>query len=515
MNSLHGAVAKPYEFDREALRIAIETAAEDPIWFRREVLGVTDDLQDEWQDELLEAVLDIFRKRNGQPTKYNHQGLNRISIRSGHGVGKTTGCAEVMHLIGFISRCQIICTATKYKQVTTRLWPRFRMLRATAIDEYQYLMDVSAEKIVWADDPDWYAEPETAAQGENLQGFHPNAPGDVAVVIVDEASGLKQVIFEVLQGALSSGDVILILIGNPTQNQGEFFESHTKPAVASMYYRMHITPERSKHVSKRWVEQMAQRYRVDSPVYKVRVAGEFAETAEFQLISHTWIMAAHDREPVNDGSLPRLRIAVDVADGGVDESVFKAARLFDTHTVFLKQLRRSFPSSESPVLCADEAERLFVALGGRKDEDDFVVDSIGVGAGTAGILMSRGYRVVCYKGGESSDDATQWRNRRTQSYLCLRNAFRDGTVSYAEGYASEQDIDDEIDQLCAIRTKPGTEKLEDLETKKELVDRTNKSPDLADSDAMIFATQMPNQPSTMLMGSVIAIGSMESSHANQ
>lgn len=494
-----------------AIREAVRRSREDPKWFVRTILR--NDRNDPWHDELLEAVWDFFRKREGKPTKVNHEGKNRFSIRSGHGVGKTTGVAELMHALNFTRCCQIICTATKFEQVTTRLWPRFRMLRAGAIDEYQHIMDVTGEKIIWADDPDWCAIPQTATQPENLQGFHPNGPDDYVVFIVDEASGIKQELFPVIEGTLSSGRGILILIGNPTQNQGEFHDSHCKPKVRDLYYTIHVKPENSTHMSAKWVGQMKQRYGENSPIYKIRVAGEFAENSERQLLSLTWLMAALDRVPVDDGSLSKLRIAVDVADGGADETVLDAARMYDTHTHFVKLERHSFPASESPILAADRAEQLFLELKGRKDEDEFVVDSLGVGAGTAGTLMQRGYRVITYKGGEGSDDSDQWKNRRTQSYLVCRDEFRLGRVSFAEDYASQQDVDDMLEQLCWIKTKPGVEKLEELETKQELIRRTLKSPDLADTKAMMYATQLPNTPSSMLLGTLIPIGTMESANA--
>ncbi len=53
------------------------------------------------------------------------------------------------------------------------------------------------------------------------------------------------------------------------------------------------------------------------------------------------------------------------------------------------------------------------------------------------------------------------------------------------------DWEDFMAQLCSIRRKAGTERVEDLETKAELLKRIAKSPDMADSWAMLFATQRP------------------------
>ncbi len=52
-------------------------------------------------------------------------------------------------------------------------------------------------------------------------------------------------------------------------------------------------------------------------------------------------------------------------------------------------------------------------------------------------------------------------------------------------------MDDLDAQLCSIKRKPGMEKIEDLLTKKEMVDQGIISPDRADSCAMLKATQAP------------------------
>jgi hypothetical protein len=494
----------------DPITLAVRRAKRDPRWFRKNILLLDND---PWQDEMLEAFVDIFRFQANEPTKVNHEGLRRFSVRSGHGPGKTTVVAQIMHLCAFIRKSQIICTATKFKQVTTRLWPTFRTILNGAIDEYRELIQTKQHKIIWAGDPDWYATPETATHPENLQGYHPLAANNFLLFNVDEASGIKQDIFPVIMGTLSKPNAALFMIGNPTQNQGEFYESHNKPGVKKFYYTRHVLPEESSHMDKQWYNEGLDRYGANSPIFLVRYRGEFAENADNQLIPLAWLLAAIEREPVNDGSLARLRVVVDVADGGVDETVIDAAKMYDTHTTFIKQERHSFPASESPILAADKAEQMFLDLGGRKTEDDFVVDALGVGAGTAGTLLARGYRVVCYKGGESSSNPALWRNRRVQSYMVLRDELAAGRVSFADGYASEQDMDDMMAQVCWIRSKPGIERVEDLETKQELVRDSGKSPDLADTKAMMFATQIPSTGSVQLTGSAISSGESEAAHA--
>jgi len=153
----------------------------------------------------------------------------------------------------------------------------------------------------------------------------------------------------------------------------------------------------------------------------------------------------------------------------------------------------SFKPSVAVIESADAAERMFLEWGGRKDQDDLVVDSLGVGAGTAGTLIKRGYRVVQYKGGAAAANSLKWRNRRVQTYIALRDAFRDATVVIHPQAVQDDLAWDEFEaQLTSVKTKPGTEKLEDLVTKEDMKRDGLKSPDRADSLAMQFATIAPN-----------------------
>lgn len=487
--------------------VSLRRARIDPVWFAEEKLRLSGDkfYLDEWQKELLESVADVYRAKIGQPTKVNKGGKNQITIRAMHGPGKTFGTAAIMHWFNYCFEGRIVCTAPKEKQLHTRLWPAFRRILNRASDDYKASTNILVEKtqITWGGNPDRCAVAETASQPENLAGYH----DDYLLFLVDEASGVSEEMFPVIEGAISTGTlVILILIGNPTKNQGTFYDSHCRPKVAQHYHQIHVDLTKTTRVNREWVTRLEDKYGRNSPVVKVRCYGEFADTEEAQLLSLAWLTEALEREAQSDGTRPRLRITVDVADGGADESIITVARIGDYNVEVVEQRAFSFPSSEAPVLTAEEAAKAFDEYGGSAaNGDDIVVDSLGVGAGTAGTLIKMGYPVVTYKGGEGSDDDSQWRNRRTQSYMCFRDAARDGTIAFGEKMA--EDWDDFAAQCCSIKTVPGTERLEELETKKSMTRRGVKSPDRADGVAMIYATQAPHQP--VLLG-VAAVGDMES-----
>ena len=478
-------------------------ARRDPVWFAENILrlrqlpgekSLDEDpgnswSLDEWQKEMLMAVGDCSRRYLGLKPKLNAIS-NMISVAACQGPGKTFGAAMIVHWFGFCYQGLQVCTAPKLQQVTTRLFREFEKIRQRATPGYAELMHVQATTIRWLNQPTWYAIAETGATPESLQGFHDK----YLLVIVDEASGVPEPMFAVMHGTMSAGALVIgLLIGNPTRAQGTFADSHRRADLAKDFYRMHVSYQNSKRVKASWVDYMRRQYGEKSPVFKVRCLGEFSTSSVGQLISLEWIAAARNREidlRVGDGSLPRLRVSVDCAAGGADETICCGVLRFDTLRVGLRMTRHSFPLVSASKDTADAAEKLFYALNGRKGIDDFVVDSLGVGVGAVGELVSRGHAVVAYQGGGASDDTVRWRNRRVQSYIGLRNDLRDNALTFNDGFLEPLDWNDCEGQLCSIQSTTN-ERAEDLVSKEELQKQGLPSPDMADALAMQYATTAP------------------------
>lgn len=480
---------EPVKFAKTILRLDILPDEPRPgtLRYRRS----NDWSMDEWQCELLESVADVERKRLGIPTRYNHEGKPQITVRACQGPGKTFGIALLAHIWGFAYDPLVIpVIAPKKEHVKTRFFGEFRRIAGRAIPGYLQLlnMQIGAERVAWGDDPvNHFLIAETGVQPENIQGLRrPNM-----LTLVDESSGVHERLFPVIEGnTFGAENFVTVLIGNPTRNTGTFADSHLKERLACDYYRMHVGPDKSKRIPPESIERMIRKYGKDSPVVKVRCFGEFAADDANQIIALAWIADALLREFTTDGSLPRLRVSVDAADGGDDETVVTIARHFDSHTRILKQKTFSFALERAQIDGADAAEAMFKAFGGDKKLDDFVVDAAGVGTGMAGELYDRGYRVIRYKGGETSDNSEKWKNRRTQSYLVARDAFRDGLISFEPD--AVDDVEELEAQLCSVKRKvTGDDRIEELVTREDMRREGIKSPDRADSLVMQFATQAP------------------------
>lgn len=472
--------------EMQVMREVVRRSTEDPDWFCNNVLQQPNDV---WQTEMLRAVADLDRARMGLPTFHNHELKNRFTIRAFHGPGKTHFIAKLMHWWNFTRKGRIVATAPKEKQLTTRLWPEFRKVKGRATEAYQPFTKIDKTAITWFNDPDWVAHAETASNADNLAGHH----DEWLLYLVDEASGVSEDMFPAIEGTLSTTGAVLVMIGNPVRTTGEFYNSHNKPKTMDLYYRKGIDHSETTRIDPKWVESMIAKYGLQSPIVQSRVFGHFVDTEANQLLATQWVVDALERDPIDDGSHPKLRVTVDVADGGLDSTIVSVCHLYDSYRLFKKQHKFNFPAAVAPVKAAQAAQRIFEAemATGQFYDGDLVVDSVGVGAGTAGTLALAGLPVIRYMGGAASDDTSLWRNRRTQSYLCYRDDLRDGKVVFADDYFDEDDEDDFLAQHASIKSIPGTERVEEIEPKERMKARGVKSPDMADAPAMSYATQAP------------------------
>lgn len=469
----------------------------DPVWFFKMVFKIELDI---WQKEAFEAMADVIRDfynkkaiANNQPPtytlKYNKEAKTKFTIRAMHGPGKTFFAAAAIIWFHTAFKAFSPATAPTIKQLKNRLWPNIRKIQAMGDDFWRKSFEVMATEVIFHKDPNWKCVAETGATPENMQGYH-----DLFMLIVcDEASGIDEEMFPVIEGALSTGKIVLLLlIGNPTKNIGTFADSHLKLKVSKYYHKIHVNLAKTTRVNPDWVKEMGEKYGIDSPVYKVRCLGDFAAEDENQLFSLSWLEEARIRSHKPDGSIPRQRLSVDVSDGGSNFTVITQTIRYQSFTFYKRQTQHSYPGGRAVTMACDEVERIWYENKMNKaNGDDIVVDSLGVGAGVTSELIARGLPVVRYMGGAASDNINEWRNRRVQSYMVLRDSYREGRIVVADDFVAENEWDDLDAQLCSIKRKPGMEKIEDLLTKQEMIDKGIVSPDRADSMAMQSATQAP------------------------
>lgn len=278
----------------------------EPEFFHREVLGY-----EPWEKQL-EISRSIRDHRN-------------TAIRSNNGSGKTYHMAReaLRFLYAYGPNAVVINTAPTWTQVENQFWRNLR----DAYQKARYPLGGNLLKTKLDIDETWYAIglANDEHRMEAFQGWHAEA----MLVVFDEASGISPKIYEAALGAMAGGHVVrFVLIGNPTQNSGPFYDAFKDPTFNKIHISAFDTPNVQARqqvvpglVTWEFVEEVREKYGEDSDIYRVRVLGQFPKHATDTLISIDLVESAFnaDRELQNQDD---ERIGLDPARFGDDDSAF-------------------------------------------------------------------------------------------------------------------------------------------------------------------------------------------------
>jgi len=431
---------------------------ENPVQFVEEALGV--DSMASWQRDVLEAI-----------PKHDY-----LAIRSGHGVGKST-------LVSWITLWRLICFSKAKTLITANTQPQLRDVISTEIRSWsgalpaglKDMLDLSSERGARGQDPEnnFYAL-RTASKEvpESLQGFH----SDHLTIIVDEASGVADPIYELLEGTMTGEDQKMILVGNPTRINNYFYHCFHKwrsdwwtRKVSSL----EVTGEGHKWAegAKRVAERYEGRYGADSSTYKIRILGEFSDQDDQAVIPLRWVEDAVTRtvDPTGDTIW-----GVDVARYGDDRSALAKRK----GNVLLEPIRswKGKNTAQTADIIAGEWDRTPV----HERPVWICVDVIGIGSGVVDFLRRDGFPVKAVNVAEKALRDKEFVRRRDELWWLGREWFE------------EQDCHiPEDDQLIEELTAPIYEhdaRIQ-VEKKKDIKLRVGKSPDLADAFLATFAAR--------------------------
>lgn len=415
---------------------------------------------EKWQGQLLK---DVGRaKREGQ---------RRFAVRSGHGSGKSTTQAWLILWFCLFHRdLKVPVTANSQDQLRDVLWSEIAKWHRELPKFLKDMVEVSAERVfVKADPESSFAVARTARpeRPEALQGFH----AATLAFVIEEASGIDDVIFETAGGSLSSDNSWVFLFGNPTRTSGYFHRAFHENRAAWRTY--HISCHDSSRVAPTYARDMAQEYGLDSNVYRVRVLGEFPLTEDDSVMSLGLVEAAIDREvqPIDVSTVWGL----DVARFGDDTTCLAKRRgnivlepLIEWKKVDLMQTtgRVYREYSETPI------EKRPAAIN---------VDVIGLGAGVVDRLRELGLPVRGINVGESpAIDPARYMRLRDELWFRCRDWFDTRAVSMPKDQAL-------IGELVSPKYKIESSGKIKVESKDDMKKRGVKSPNRADALCLTFA----------------------------
>jgi phage terminase large subunit len=425
-----------------------------PAMFAQEVLGANPTDQ-QW--ELSRAIVD---KR-------------RVTIRSGHGTGKSASlCWSILWFMSCYYPCKIPCTAPTAHQLSDVLFAELSKWLSAMKNNAPALaveFEFTSGKLYLKSNPlESFAVARTARpeQPEALQGFH----SDNILFIIDEASGVSEKVFQVAEGALSGAGAYVIMCANPTREDGYFYDSHHK--MRSSWACLHWDSSKSPNVSQQYVDTMRQKYGEESPIFQVRVKGNFTSALDGVIPLHL-CESAIDREVAPIKTAPVIW-GLDVARYG-DDSTALAKR---KGNILLEPTKEWFGLDTMQVcgMIATEYTNAF------EKPQVINVDTCGLGAGVFDRLRELNYPVGSVNVAESAANNNKYMRLRDEMWWLGREWFDGLDVKIP----NDPDL---IAELTTAKYRIESSGKMKVESKQEMKARGVKSPNKADAFLQTFVRQ--------------------------
>jgi hypothetical protein len=434
-----------------------------------------------WHSDPIAFSLDILRTRlwvRQADILLAARDHRRVAIRSGHKCGKTTALACLaLWWVCTRPRARVIMTAASYRQVASVLWREVRRLHRGARVPLGGDMHESAESGL------------QFKSGAEIIGFSTKEPERMArfsgpdmLFLVDEASGVPDVIFEAIEGNRAGGARV-VMISNPTQTSGVFYDAFT--SERSGWQCIHISSEECAEratievgentglATFDWVEEKRREWGEDDPRFQVRVRGNFPTQAEDAMVPLAIVESAMRRWTSEPSTVGRTQIGVDVARFGTDS----------TAIVWSRGSWASAPTLVKGLDAVDVAGRVMQLAGevAVNDEDPSVrVDVTGTGAGVADVLRRANGIELVEVDAASSSTVEGFARMGDQMWGSLKEWLRKGGAMPRDART--------VADVCAPKYGFDVRGQLKVERKIELRKRLGRSTDRADALALsVFA----------------------------
>ena len=459
----------------------------DPIFFASEVLN-----KQPWPKQI-----DILKSVQERP---------RTAVRSCNGIGKTfVAASAILWFLYAHKRSIVLSTAPTWRQVEKLIWKEIRAAyRGARVPLGGSLMPKSPELHLIQDE--WYAAGLSTNEPDRFQGFHE----EYILVVVDEAAGVNEDIFEAIEGVLTSQGARLLLLGNPTSIGGTFYDAFKDPSYNKIHISAYDTPNFKrfgiteddiesgewenkigraelpypKLIMPSWVAGRFQGWGKDSIPYTARIKGDFPSQSDDTLIPLNWIELAMARwEEMPDNGQP-VEIGVDVARYGADKTA-----------IAVRRGAKVMPLEVYHQKSTTETAGLVIHTAKTEGTSSIKVDVIGVGGGVVDSLADLGYTDTAVNVAESSTDTEKFFNLRSELWWNLRERLDPDTRRNPDPIGLPSD-DELLGELASVRYKINSRGQIQVESKDEMKARLKRSPDRADAVVLAFA---PGAPETRII----------------
>lgn len=395
------------------------------------------------------------------------EGHKRIHCKAGHGVGKTMDSAVIaMWLLATVRPAPVvITTAPTYRQVKDQLWKEIRY-RWNGSPELRRMGEARGTRIDISDFH--YAHGFSTNQPERFQGIH----NPSIFIIVDEANGFPDDIYESIRSCIVNKKAQIIAIGNAVLPYGWFYNGFEDDKVASMSIssREHPNVVQDREiipgaVTREWISEFEHEFRHSPQIVSSRIDAEFPSHSKNSLIHRDWVRSAYQQ--ASGMTWPNV-LSCDIARSG--DNLCVASQLVGSMLKHQTEWgQATIPES------AREIERIHLAF----KSDIIVVDDDGVGGGVTDMLRERGFPVVAFRGGQKAVDSDKFFNRISEAWWRARLLFENSAARLSDCQSPILET-----QLCSREWLFDNKRIR-VEPKDQYSKRTGfPSPDHADSYVM-------------------------------
>jgi hypothetical protein len=389
----------------------------------------------------------------------------RLAVKSGHGVGKSALIAWLINwFICTRPNPQVVCTANTRLQIETKTWREVAKWHKLSL--FRDWNEWTATSFYNREHPEtWRASaiPWSKDRSEAFAGTHAKH----VLVLFDEASVIDDMIWDVVEGAMTTRGAIWIVFGNPTRNTGRFRECWGKQR--HRWTGTTVDSRTAKHADQGLIKQWIEDYGLDSDFVKVRALGQFPSASDMQFIPTDLAEAAMGRQ-IEEHAIrhaPRV-LGVDVARFGTDQTVFVVRQgLAVKHMDKIRQRDTMAVASLAGQICREwKCQAVFV-------------DDTGVGGGVTDRLNQLQYNVIPVVVGEKAEQPDKYFNHRAEIWDRMKQALKVGLCLPKD--------DGLRDALIGVEYGFDAKERLQLETKLGMKSRGLSSPDEADALALTYS----------------------------
>jgi phage terminase large subunit len=439
----------------------------------------------------------------------------RTAVKACHASGKTFVAADAV--LWWPTRFEdgiVVTTAPTWTQVEKLLWGNVHMAAAGSSVGYPKLHKTEIEL-----DKDNYAIGLSTNEGVRFQGWH----GRI-LVILDEAPGVIPEIWEAIEGIRAGGQVHVLALGQPSVLGGPFHMAFHRPLsgwntitisafdtpnllgtcirpgtvddtgrpivfgdpdglnlLEATEEELDVAP-RPYLTLRRWVlEKWFEWGEPGSPLWDIKVMGDFPEQSEDALLSLKWIEAA--KTIILGHTDAPIRAGIDVAGPGSAETVVSLRQGPNRLSI------RAFTHADArgPVIrhLRDEEARLSAAYGRKVEIQQVNVDAIGQGHYFGLGVQDADFKVRFVNVQHTFGiDPKKFRYQKDAYYWHLRELFRKREIGGVNAAR-------EIEQLLTIRYFENHKGQVEIVPKEDMVKDGIPSPDWAEADMLAYAPDAP------------------------